>query len=202
MIRTIKLLTALCAFGCGSGATASDRPQYAQSNDEGPGYYENTTAPEDLASPTQPSPPQTQGEDQNVPPSDLSQAQGGSRGQSQDQDDEGLAEVQTIQAGQSHLGIVVMGLTSELRQFFGVIGDRGVLIAHVEPGSAASRAGLRVGDVLVRVGRTSVRSGSDVLQALAAQPGERIRIVVVRQGRPQRIDAMLPGPSDSEQNQL
>jgi len=86
-----------------------------------------------------------------------------------------------------------MGLTPELRQFFGVRGDRGVLIAKVERNSAAARAGIQVGDVLVRVDRRPVRSGDDVIQALGAHGGGRIRVAVVRQGRQVRLDAVLPG---------
>jgi serine protease Do len=87
---------------------------------------------------------------------------------------------------------MVMALTPELRQFFGVPADRGVLIAKIEPGSAAARAGIQVGDVLVRVGPRRVTSGSDVIQALAAQPGERIRVAVVRRGQRVRLEATLP----------
>lgn len=143
--------------------------------------------------------PQAQGDDQAQA---QTQAQAPSQNQDQDQDQD-VAESQVWQAGQSHLGVVVMGLTTELRQFFGVPADRGVLVAKVEPSSAASRAGIQVGDVLVRVGPRMVRSGDDVIQALAAHAGGRIRISVIRQGRMQRLFASLPGNQASpEQDQL
>src|SRR5205823_2831597 len=129
-----KLLSALFALGCGSGAMAS--PAHGQWTD-GP-YGTGSTQPAP--------PPQGSGEDENVPPSTQSEGQGGlpsqspSQNQSQDQDED-TVETQTWQAGQSHLGVMVMAMTPELRRFFGVTSDRGVLIARVEPGSAASRAG-------------------------------------------------------------
>jgi S1-C subfamily serine protease len=95
--------------------------------------------------------------------------------------------------GQSHLGVMVMGLTPELRMHFGAPSNRGVLIARVEPNSAASRAGIQVGDILVRVGRSQVRAGDDVVQALAAQGGGRIALSVIRQGQHIRLTAALPG---------
>ena|ERR1043166_8343410 len=181
---SVALVSAIFALGCGSGASASPaRGQWIDSNG--------------FSGPTQPA-PSPNGEDANVPPGAPSNAQGGYQSQSQPQDqdqDADDAENRTGQAGQSHLGVLVMQLTPELRRFFGVTSDRGVLIGRVEPGSAAARAGIQVGDVLTRVGPREVRSGDDVVQALAAHQGERLRIAVVRQGRMVRLFANLPGRS-------
>ncbi|HEX3763992.1 MAG TPA: PDZ domain-containing protein [Kofleriaceae bacterium] len=124
-------------------------------------------------------------------------SQGGyqDQGTSQDQEDEDIAETEGMEANQSHLGVMVMAVTPELRRFFGVASDRGVLVARVEPGSAAARAGVQVGDVLVRVGPQVVHTGDDVIQALAARPGGRIRIAVVRQAHPIHLVAFLPSPN-------
>jgi membrane-associated protease RseP (regulator of RpoE activity) len=123
---------------------------------------------------------------QNQPPENL-----GDNLENED-DDEDAAEPFGWSTGQRHLGVMVMALTPELRQFFGVQADRGVLIAKVEPSSAAARAGIQVGDVLTRVGPRRITSGSDVIQALAAQTGERIRVAVVRRGQRVRLEATLP----------
>jgi serine protease Do len=60
------------------------------------------------------------------------------------------------------LGIAVIGMTPELRALHGVSTDRGVLFGHVEPGSLAARAGLRVGDILIAVRATPVSDVQDV----------------------------------------
>src|SRR4051812_4523747 len=65
------------------------------------------------------------------------------------------------------LGIQIMSLTPELREHFGATHDRGVLVSHVDPDSAAARAGIQVGDVIVDVGGTPVARATDVLGALA-----------------------------------
>jgi serine protease Do len=72
-----------------------------------------------------------------------------------------------------------------------------VLIAKVEPGSAAERAGLAVGDVLVRVGRQPVASGNDVVQALAARSSERVPLSVIRAAQLIRLAATIPGAQPS-----
>ena len=154
-------------------------------------------------SPTEPSPPQMAPDEESAPgPSEA-------QNPAQDDDDDDRPDSATRPTGQRHLGVMIMGLTPELRRFFGVTSDRGVLVARVEPGSAAARAGVQVGDVLVRVGRQQVHTGNDVIQALGTHGGGAMRIAVVRQGRIVRLDATLPGarhnmqqPRSIQQHQL
>jgi membrane-associated protease RseP (regulator of RpoE activity) len=120
-----------------------------------------------------------------------------SQSQDQDNDDQDEDIAATVTAGQPRLGILVMAVTPELRRYFGVTSDRGVLVARIEPGSPAARAGLQVGDILTRVGRQPVHGGTDVIQALGAQPGGRVRLSAVRHGRMVRLVAMLPGSASS-----
>jgi serine protease Do len=64
------------------------------------------------------------------------------------------------------LGVVIVELTPELRRHFGAPGGHGVLVARVVPGSAAERAGVGVGDVVVEVGGRPVASADEILSAL------------------------------------
>jgi membrane-associated protease RseP (regulator of RpoE activity) len=144
-------------------------------------------------SPTEPTPPPPDEESAPSLPPPQVQSAPWNQDQAQDNDDDDRADSATPSTGQSHLGVMIMGLTPELRRFFGVTSDRGVLVARVEPGSPAARAGVQVGDVLVRVGRQQVHTGNDVVQALGTHGGGALRIAVVRQGRIVRLDATLPG---------
>lgn len=198
-----KLLTALFVLGCGSGAMAS--PNRGQWTDNSGG--DQSQPPQSYPSQGYGSQgPSSQGGYQ--PPSGYQSPGSSSQGypaqgypgpgsyqdqsQNQDQEDEDIAETEGMETNQGHLGVMVMGVTPELRRFFGVASDRGVLVARVEPGSVAARAGVQVGDVLVRVGPQVVHSGDDVIQALASRPnGGRIRIAVVRQGHPIHLVAFL-----------
>ena len=82
--------------------------------------------------------------------------------------------------------------------FLGVGGDGfgadGARLAHVVPGSAAERAGLRDGDVLVRVDEVAV-DGFEALRRLigARQPGDVVRLVYLRDGRDHETLATLEG---------
>jgi hypothetical protein len=81
--------------------------------------------------------------------------------------------------------------------FLGVGGDGrtpgdGVRLGHIFPGSAADRAGLRDGDVLVRVGEQPVNTFEELRNAIRArQPGDVVRLVYLRDGRDHVTSATL-----------
>jgi membrane-associated protease RseP (regulator of RpoE activity) len=198
---TLKLLTAVFALGCGPAMANSDHGQWTGSE---PSYGSVTTQSQTTTSATPSTPTWSNGQQfappqtSPVPPPPTPQASPSppqsDQNQWQDQDqDEDTTDNAADASGQRHLGVLVMSLTPELQRFFGVTNGRGVLIARVEPGSPAEHAGVQVGDVLVRVGQRPVHSGDDVVQALAAHNGGRIRVAVIRQGRPLRLDATMPG---------
>jgi membrane-associated protease RseP (regulator of RpoE activity) len=94
------------------------------------------------------------------------------------------------------LGVMVMGLTPELRTHFGVPEDRGVLVAHVDPGTPAATAGIQVGDVLVEVRGKKIDAAPDVLSALAdVGKGEHATIELVRDGTSRTLDAIFADDS-------
>src|SRR5689334_13182434 len=68
--------------------------------------------------------------------------------------------------GRGRLGVTVMSLTPDLRHYFGTPEDRGLLVAHVEPGSPAAAASLRAGDVITAVKSHAVGSVEDVMTAI------------------------------------
>ena len=88
------------------------------------------------------------------------------------------------------------GSTLEAGAFLGVGGDAmggdGARLAHVIPGSAADRAGLRDGDVLVRVDEVAVDGFEALRRAIRARrPGETVRLVYLRDGRDHETSATL-----------
>ena len=81
--------------------------------------------------------------------------------------------------------------------FFGVRGEGqaesdGLRLAEIVVGSAAARAGLREGDVLVRFADRPVDSFDDLLAALRGrQPGDAVRVLYVREGIEHDTSAVL-----------
>lgn len=72
-----------------------------------------------------------------------------------------------------------------------VISDEGgVRVDEVREGSAAARAGVKVGDRIVKVGDVKVANGGDLMKALSAlRVGSKATIVVERDGKPVPLQA-------------
>lgn len=100
--------------------------------------------------------------------------------------------VDTLMKGSSvtrgYLGIQMQPLTADLAEAFGVAKDNGTIVARVEPGQAAERAGIRQGDVIVRVNNQDVTPDQTLSYIVAnVTPGTRIPIELIRDGRRQTV---------------
>jgi serine protease Do len=76
------------------------------------------------------------------------------------------------------LGIDVETLDGQLAEFFGV--KEGVLVRMVNKDSAADKAGIRAGDVIVRVDDVKVATPADISTHLRAARGRPVSVSVVR----------------------
>jgi serine protease Do len=95
-------------------------------------------------------------------------------------------------------GLMVENLTPQLSEFFGVKnGQGGILVRSVEKGSAAETAGLKAGDVIVRVDKERIDDLSDWRRALRARSGAT-PIVVIRDKREQTIQMTFPERKNRE----
>jgi hypothetical protein len=75
-------------------------------------------------------------------------------------------------------GEAFLGVSPDLRSE-----SDGLRLGAIVPGSAAARAGIRDGDVIVRLGEMPVNSFDDLRGALQARrPGDGVRIVYLREG--------------------
>jgi membrane-associated protease RseP (regulator of RpoE activity) len=85
-------------------------------------------------------------------------------------------------------------MTPELREYFSVPQDQGVLVTHVEPGGPANKAGLKAGDVILRAGERSIRGPADlVLEAARAPAGQNLSLRVVRDKGEQEVGLLPQG---------
>jgi serine protease Do len=89
------------------------------------------------------------------------------------------------------LGAMIQELTPELAQSFGLVDARGALVTRVVTRSAAERAGLRSGDVLLGIDERVDATYLELQQAVAgARAGARLTLHVWRGGALQRVSVM------------
>ncbi len=95
------------------------------------------------------------------------------------------------------LGVSGEELTRQLADFFGVKQGKGVLVREVVVGSAAEKAGLKAGDVIVRVEGKEVGSPSELRRALPQDFEEKrkVAITIVRDRREQAVTVELEPPA-------
>jgi len=94
-------------------------------------------------------------------------------------------------------GLVVENITQQLGEFFGVKNGNGVLVRSVEKGSRAEKAGLRAGDVIVKVNDQPVHDTSDFTHAVRSRSGTSVSVGVIRDRKEQNLNMTLPEQKES-----
>ena len=109
---------------------------------------------------------------------------------------------QIIEHGGVHrgtFGVTVQDLTPDLaRAMRAAANTRGAVVTAVKPESAAARAGLRPGDLIVRLNDVAISGATDLTTELALlRVGDRLRIEAIREGRSRRLTAQIADPYEA-----
>ena len=82
------------------------------------------------------------------------------------------------------LGVTIQDVDENTAKALGLKSSKGALIGSVLDGEPADKAGLRAGDVIVRVGGTDIDSASAVTRSVASlKPDTKVDVVVLRNGK-------------------
>jgi serine protease Do/serine protease DegQ len=96
------------------------------------------------------------------------------------------------------LGIDMVDLTPDIAKKLGVTAAEGVVIAAVQAGSPAEKAGLRERDVVVALGGRPVRAAAEMRARLGLTPvGQEIELRVLRGKDARNIRATIAPPQDA-----
>ncbi|MGA0025320.1 MAG: Do family serine endopeptidase [Burkholderiales bacterium] len=96
------------------------------------------------------------------------------------------------------LGIEMADVPPEAQQKLRLPSLDGALIARVQPGSPAERAGLRPGDVVTAVNGRVIRSSGELRARLGLTPvGDEVELNVVREGGARSVRVQIAPPQES-----
>jgi len=107
-----------------------------------------------------------------------------------------------VQTSSSRSGAVVENLTPQLGDFFGARNGEGVLVRSVERGSAAEAAGLKAGDVIIRVENDRITDRGDWKSALRNHRRGKVSVGIIRDKKEQTISITMPEPKDDSRYEV
>ena len=101
-----------------------------------------------------------------------------------------LIEYGAVKRGQ--LGVSLYPVTPAVARPLGLHQATGGLVAQVDPGSPAQKAGVRAGDVITAIAGRRIRSNTDLRNAIGLlRVGAEVNIDLLRDGRRERRRAIL-----------
>jgi Do/DeqQ family serine protease len=92
----------------------------------------------------------------------------------------------------AQLGVTVQRVDSDMAASLGLKQVGGAIVANVQPGGAAERAGIRQGDVIVSFNGQPVQDTNSLRNHVAeAQPGSTADVVIFRDGNERKLSVRL-----------
>jgi serine protease Do len=90
------------------------------------------------------------------------------------------------------LGVVIQGITPELKEKLDLKDEKGALVADVTSGGPAERAGIKRGDVIVSFDGKEIQDTTDLPYIVATTPvGDEVEVEVIRDGKKRTVDVTI-----------
>jgi len=90
------------------------------------------------------------------------------------------------------LGAVVQGLTPQMAKSFGLADTAGALLSSINPGSAAEKAGLKPGDIVLAIDGENLKDSGDLVAKLHThKPGDVVQLTVLSNGNQAQVPVTL-----------
>ena len=103
---------------------------------------------------------------------------------------EQLIEFGEVRRGR--LGIAIQSLSRELAEAFNIPSNKGVVIANVDKGSPADKAGIETGDVLIEVNNREIGNASDLRNIIGLlRVGVDVDLKIIREGKEKNLTATI-----------
>ncbi len=97
------------------------------------------------------------------------------------------------------LGVQVQPVTPDIADGLGLKKARGALVSVPAPGGPADKAGVRRGDVILKINDGDVKDGRDMARRIAAiAPSTRVKLTVFRDDKPKIVEVKVAELKDGE----
>jgi serine protease Do len=81
----------------------------------------------------------------------------------------------------AYMGVEIMSMTPAVQLQYGFTVSSGAVVMSVVAGTGAATAGVKQGDIIVKIDGTTIASAQDVTSVISAKrPGDNITVEVVR----------------------
>jgi len=99
-----------------------------------------------------------------------------------------------------YLGVGIQPVTDDIAASLGLEKNRGEIVSRVEPGYAAARAGIRQGDVIVKVNNQEISPDNTLSFIVANLPiGSKVPLELIREGKRMTVTATVgERPADDQ----
>ncbi|MBN2569605.1 MAG: DegQ family serine endoprotease [Deltaproteobacteria bacterium] len=98
------------------------------------------------------------------------------------------------------LGISIQDITEELKTYYGLKNQKGVLVTEVFKDSPAEDGGIRAEDIITSIQGRKVESSHELVKVVANLPvGEKVPIALIRRGADKTVSVTMAKRDDSDQ---
>jgi S1-C subfamily serine protease len=102
------------------------------------------------------------------------------------------------------LGVSIYSLTPDTAKSLDIPNTQGVLVSQVTEGSAADKAGIKVGDVITSINNQPIKSNSELRNAIGlSRVGDKLDVALIRDRKPLHLTAVIteiPGTASTTPN--
>jgi serine protease Do len=99
----------------------------------------------------------------------------------------------------ARLGVMIRDIDKETMKALGLKNRHGALIPQVEAGSAADKAGIQAGDVIVQIDEHEIKQAHDLpIQVAGHKPGDKVQVKIIRDGKRITIPVVVEAMPDDE----
>jgi Do/DeqQ family serine protease len=97
------------------------------------------------------------------------------------------------------LGVNIYNVTPDVAKEFGLSDVSGALVSGVAPGSAAEKAGVKTGDIIVSINGTPMKSAAELHNAIGMlHIGDQVEIGLLRDGKPLKVSALVAERTETD----